>query len=119
MQAERLASSEFGIYRNGQFQYPLCAMEITDELLIALIARLIKMEATVFTFANMSVSKMGDGSDSSQQAHSEVYSEMQANYVRNQLESFSIQFPQFEKILRDHVLVSNSDLKSIFPENED
>jgi hypothetical protein len=88
-------------------------MEITEELLVALIARLIKVEASVATLASLSLQHMSAERDASVpfQTLAEVFADARARQIHNQIASFAVQFPQLGKLLQDHALVSESDLK--------
>ena len=93
-------------------------MDITDELLLALLARVIKLEATVFTLANLSLQHMAAPEDPPPpfQTVAEVFAETRARHVHNQIASFAVQFPQLGKLLQDHAMVSESDLKGFLDE---
>jgi hypothetical protein len=93
------------------------AMEVTDELLISLIARLIKVEATSCTFGLLALHQLAEPHPRhSFDALTNICADFRARYIHNQIESFAVQFPQFAKQLHDHALVSESDLKEFLYE---
>lgn len=89
-------------------------MEITDELLISLIARLIKVEATAFVTSIVTLQELAKPHP--RRPFENVWddvADLRQRYVDNEITSFAVQFPQFEKHLRDYVSVTTSDLKDL------
>ena len=83
-----------------------------DELLVALFARIIKTEATVCTLASLFLEHMANPTrEQSFQTISTAFAQFRAQMIHNQMESLIVQFPEMAKLLKDHVLVSESDLK--------
>jgi hypothetical protein len=93
-------------------------MEISDELLVSLIARLIKVEGTLSMFAQISLQHMADPNSRPFQALAEAFADTRARYIHNQIESFAVQFPHLAKLLQDHAVVSESDLKDFLDDDE-
>jgi hypothetical protein len=90
-------------------------MNTTDELLVAVMARIIKLEATTNTLAMLSLQHMAD-SKRSLKVLSEVFAELRAREVHAQIDSISVQFPQFAKFFREHAVISESDLRTFLDE---
>ncbi|CAA9209315.1 MAG: hypothetical protein AVDCRST_MAG42-766 [uncultured Chthoniobacterales bacterium] len=86
--------------------------EERDELLVALFARVIKTEATVCTLASLFLEHMANPTrDQSFDTVSTAFAQFRAQMIRSQLESLIVQFPELTKLLKDHVMVSEADLK--------
>jgi hypothetical protein len=107
-------------------------MNTTDELLIAVLARLIKLEATTQTLTKLSLEHMADSERWSKALAArravgqlpqepsmriadwfEVFEGERARHMQNQIDSISVQFPQFEKFFRGHATIAESDLKTL------
>lgn len=83
-----------------------------DELLVALFARIIKTEATVCTLASLFLEHMSNPTrEQSFQTISTAFAQFRAQMIHNQMDSLIVQFPELAKLLKDHVLVSEADLK--------
>ena len=83
-----------------------------DELLVALFARVIKTEATVCTLASLFLEHMANPTrEQSFQTVSAAFAEFRAQMIHNQMDSLLVQFPELTKMLKDHVQVSEADLK--------
>lgn len=83
-----------------------------DELLVALFARIIKTEATVCTLASLFLEHMANPTrEQSFHEISSAFAQFRAQMIHNQMESLLVQFPELTKMLKDHVLVSEADLK--------
>jgi hypothetical protein len=94
-------------------------VEISDELLVSLIARLIKVEATLSMFAQLSLQHIADpNSRPAFQALIEAFADTRARYIHNQIESFAVQFPHLAKLLQDHAVVSEADLKDFLDDDD-
>ena len=107
-------------------------MNTTEELLVAAMARLIKLEATTNTLARLSLEHMADSERWSKALAArravgrlphepsmrivdwfEVFEDERARYMHNQIDSISVQFPRFEKFFREHAVIAESDLKTL------
>jgi len=83
-----------------------------DELLVALVARVIKLEAAVNALATLSLQHMAKPTnDQSFEVLAGALAKFRAQMIHNQVDSLVVQFPELARILRDHVLVSESDLR--------
>ena len=91
-----------------------------DELLVALFARVIKTEATVSTLASLFLEHMASPNrEQSFQTVSTAFAQFRAQMIHNQMDSLIVQFPELAKLLKDHVLVSESDLKDFLRTTKD
>ena len=83
-----------------------------DELLVALFARVIKTEATVCALSSLFLEHMANPTrEQSFQTVSAAFAEFRAQMIHNQIDSLLVQFPELTKLLKDHLQVSEADLK--------
>jgi hypothetical protein len=81
----------------------------TEEMLLALLARVGMIEANVQAMVFVLFEHFSVTNGRSFEAFAERFGELRGVMMRGQLESLCQQFPNFEKLLRDHLLVAAGD----------
>lgn len=86
----------------------------TDALLLALMARLIRVESMVCSLSIVTMQHMARGDLEEYRALSKWLGAMRARIVETSVESHSEQFPELAKFLQEHIELSERDLTEMF-----
>ena len=91
----------------------------TDALLLALMARLIRVESMVCSLSMMTMRHMADDDVEKYRALSKWVGAMRARIVETSVQSHSEQFPELARFLEEHVELSERDLTEMFERGVD
>ena len=86
----------------------------TDELLLAIMARLIRIESMVCSLSVLTLKHISEDNVSEYQALSRWLGAMRSRIVETSLRSHAEQFPELSRFIEEHVELSERDLMEMF-----
>ena len=86
----------------------------TDALLLAVMARLIRIESMVCSLSILSMKQMAGDNLNQYRALAKWVGAIRSRIVETSLESHSEQFPELAKFLAEHIELSERDLTEMF-----
>lgn len=86
----------------------------TDDLLLAIMARLIRVESMVCSLSILTLKRMADDNIPEYQALSRWLGAVRAKIVETSLKSHAEQFPELSRFIEEHVELSERDLMEMF-----
>jgi len=86
----------------------------TDDLLLALMARLIRVESMVCSLSILVLKRIAGENVTEYQALSRWLGAVRAKIVETSLQSHAEQFPELNRFVKEHVELSERDLMEMF-----
>ena len=93
--------------------------DTTDALLLALMARLIRVESMVCSLSILSMKHMAGDNLEEYRALSKWLGAIRARIVETSVKSHSEQFPELARFLEEHIELSERDLTEMFQQNSE
>src|ERR1700736_6180394 len=91
----------------------------TDALLLAVMARLIRVESMVCSLSILNMKHMTGDDVDEYRALAKWLGAVRARIVETSVKSHSEQFPELAKFLEEHIELSERDLTEMFQQNRD
>ena len=105
-------------YRQDQAGFRFIETEMmnhsTDDLLLALMARLIRVESMVCSLSILTLKRMAGDDATEYQALSRWLGAVRAKIVESSLGSHAEQFPELSRFIEEHIELSERDLMEMF-----
>jgi hypothetical protein len=91
----------------------------TDDLLLALMARLIRVESMVCSLSILTLKHMSENRVDEYQALSRWLGAIRSKIVETAVKSHGEQFPELSKFLEEHIELSERDLTEMFEQSRE
>jgi hypothetical protein len=90
----------------------------TDDLLLAMMARLIRVESMVCSLSILMLKQMAGDNLSEYQVLSRWLGAVRAKIVETSIKSHAEQFPELSRFIEEHIELSDRDLMEMFQSRE-